>query len=191
MWIREKIKEVSPQTIPLIIFEEPQLHKFGDAKRKSEELTRDIVENMYTKVFQKLHQFGCLVGVQCFEKCDWQLVLSSGVDLISFDAYNNPNNIGIIADKINSFISKGGYINWGIVPVKTESQIKNLSIDNLQNRLQTTIEDVASQGVNLDLLYKHSFVSVQGNLDKIPIIFAEKALMLSERLASKLSFMIQ
>lgn len=191
LWIANKIKEVSPETTPLIIFEEPMLHKFGCMKRSTEELTNDIIENMYSKVFQKLHQNGCLVGVQCFEKCDWQLVLSSGVDLISFDAYNNPNNIGIIADKINSYLAAGGYINWGIVPVKTEALIKSLTIDNLQNRFKKTVEGIANQGVNINLLYRRSLVSIQGNIDKLPIIFAEKALILSTQLAKKIPLTAQ
>ena len=191
MWIAGKIKEVSPETVPLILFEEPELHRFGTAKRESEELTRDVIVNMYSKLFQTLRKRGCLTGVQCFEKCDWQLVIDSGVDLISFDAYNNPNNIGIISEKINNFLLSGGFINWGIVPVKTEEQIKALTIDYLTDRFKRTIEDIATQGISLSLLYKRSLVSMQGNLHGIPLIFAEKALILTTQLAKKLSLKCQ
>ena len=84
-------------------------------------------------------------------------------------------------------MSDGGYINWGIVPVMTEDLVKSLSVDHIYKRLEKTIDDVAEQGVHRDLIYRRALVSIQGNVEKLPIIFAEKALIISSKLGKKLA----
>ncbi len=188
LWIIGKIKEVSPETKPVIILEEPLFYKFGDIKRENENVTREIVLNLFAKVISKIKEYHGFVGIQSFEKCDWQIPLEAGVDIISFDAYNNPNNLNIIAEKINNFLAGGGRINWAIVPVKTEALVKSLTIDQVYNRFINTIEGLIVSGVSERLAYNRSMVSVQGNINKLPVIFAEKALILSTQLAKRIPF---
>ncbi len=188
IWMINKIKEASPDTQPIIILEEPLYSRYGDIKRTNEDITRDIVINLFSKVIHKIKEYHGLVGIQCFEKCDWQIPLEAGTDIISFDAYNNPNNLNIIAEKINNFLIGGGRINWGIIPVKTEALVKSLTIDNIYNRFIKTIDGLVVSGVSERLAYNRSTVSVQGNIDKLPVIFAEKALILSTQLAKRIPF---
>lgn len=188
MWIINKIKEASPDTVPIIILEEPLFSHYGDIKRENEDVTRETVINLFTKVINKIKEYHGLVGIQCFEKCDWQIPLEAGADIISFDAYNNPNNLNIIAEKINNFLIGGGRINWAIVPVKTEALVKSLNIDSVYNRFIKTIDGLIVSGVSERLAYNRSTVSIQGNVDKLPIIFAEKALILSTQLAKRIPF---
>lgn len=186
LWAINQIKAVSPETTPLIILEEPLLHKIGDVKRANEDVTKDIVVNLFAKVIQKIKEYKGNVGIQCFEKCDWQIPIEAGVDVISFDAYNNPNNLTIIAEKVNDFLVNGGRINWGIVPVPNEAMIKSLTIDEVYNRFIKTIENLIIAGTSERLTYNQAMVSINGNIDKLPLIFAEKALMLSTQLAKRI-----
>lgn len=186
LWIIHRIKEVSPDTLPIIILEEPLLGRFGDLKRENEELTRDIIVNMYAKITQKIKEFHGAVGIQCFEKCDWKIPIDAGVDLISFDAYTNPNNINIIAEHVNNFLMGGGRINWAIVPVMTEARVKELTIDKLYDRFIKTVEALVLAGVSEYYAYNRASVSIQGNTDKLPLIFAEKAIILAKQLSRKI-----
>ena len=186
MWIINKIKEISPETRPLIILEEPLLHKIGDVKRENEDVTRDVIINMLAKVISKIHDFDSKAGIQCFEKCDWKIPIEAGADLISFDAYTNPNNLNIIPEQVNEFLVKGGRINWAIVPVKNETIVKNLTIDNIYNRFIKTIEGLIISGTSERLTYNRSTVSVQGNVNHLPLIFAEKALILANQLSKRI-----
>ena len=186
LWIVEKIKEVSPNTKPLIILEEPSLGSLGDIKRENEEITIELVTALIAKVVEKLHDADVYVGIECLEKCDWKIPINAGVDLISFDAYNNPNNLSIIPEQITEFISRGGKINWGIVPVMNEAIVKSLNIDIVYNRLLATMEGLIIAGVSEPFVYNSAFVSVQGNLKHLPIIFAEKAIILANQLAKRI-----
>ena len=186
LWAINKIKEACPDTTPLIILEEPLLGQIGDLKRENEEITTDLIVALLNKVVEKLKEAGADVGIQCLDKCDWQIPIHSGVDLISFDAYNNPNNLCIIPEQITEFISRGGKINWGIVPVSDESVIKNVNIDIVTKRLFSTLEGLILEGVPEKFVYNSAFVSVQGDTKNLPIIFAEKAIILANQLAKKI-----
>jgi len=187
LWYVSKVKEASNSTKPIIVFDEALLYKFGTLKRNNETITKDTASTLMTKVFQKVKKMGGVVCVQSFAKCNWQIVFDTGaVDIISFDAYNNPNNLNIIASSVFKFLMNGGIINWGIIPTMNENAIRSLNIDTLYNRLINTIEDLASQGVPLDLIYGNSTISIQSNLSNQPIIFAEKALMIADKLSKKL-----
>lgn len=186
LWIIEKIKEVSPETVPVIVLEEPLLSQFGVLKKEDQDVTLDIVTNLLAKTIEKIKSKGALVAVQSMEKCDWKIPINAGVDIISFDAYNNPNNISIIPETIIDFISRGGKVNWAIVPVMTESIVKGLNIDYVANRLFATMEGLILSGVPERFVYNSALVSVQGDINKLPIIFSEKALILSTQLAKRI-----
>lgn len=186
LWIINKIKEFCPTTIPVIILEEPKLGQLGIIKRQDEEITVELVTNMISRVVTKLHEAGSIVGVQCFEKCDWSVPINAGVDLISFDAYNNPNNLNIMPEIITKYLQQGGMINWGIVPTISESIVKGLTVDYIANRLNTTMSGLILSGVPSDLVYKSALVSLNGNTNHLPVIFAERACMLAKQIASRL-----
>ena len=168
------------------MLEEPLLGQFGNLKRENEDVTVDLVTNLLAKTIEKMKENNILVGVQCFEKCDWKIPINAGIDLISFDAYNNPNNLCIIPEQIIEFISRGGKINWAIVPAKNESTVKSLKIDEITKRLLLTLDGLVLAGVPANFVYNSALVSVQDDVSKLPIIFAEKAIILSTQLAKRI-----
>ena len=186
LWFIEKVKSVSPNTIPIIILEEPMLSQLGTLKRENEEITEDLVTGLLSKVVEKIKSAGALVAVQSMEKCNWQVPINAGVDIISFDAYNNPNNLSIFPEEVTKFIERGGKINWGIVPVMNETMVKSLNVDDMSRRLYATFDGLIMSGVPSHLVYNSAMVSVQGNVDHLAVIFAEKALMVATQLAQRI-----
>ena len=186
LWVINKIKQLSPETTPIIILDDPLINRVGDVKRQYEAVNRDIIVNMYSKVVERIKDTGSAVGVQCFEKCDWKIPIDANVDIISFNAYSYPNNLNIIAEKVNTFLAAGGRINWAIVPVINETMVKSLTLDYVERRFRKAVEGMINSGVSPKLAYNRSMVSIQGNIDKLPIIFAEKALILANQLSKKI-----
>lgn len=186
LWMINKIKDFCPTTVPIVILEEPLLGHLGSLKREDEDITVDLVVNMLERVIETIKSAGAVCAVQCMEKCDWQVPINAGVDIISFDAYNNPNNLCIIPEQITDFLAHGGKINWGIVPMTTEALVKGLNIDYVLNRLIATMEGLILAGVPEKLVYNTALVSVHGDVNKLPVIFAEKAIILSTQLAKRI-----
>lgn len=186
LWAIKAIKEANPETVPIIMLEEPLLGRLGDLKREHEDITIELVCSLISRVVEKLKENGAIVGIHCTDKCDWQVPIKAGVDIISFDAYNNPNNLCIIPDIIAEFIAKGGKINWCIIPVSSVDKVKFFNMDQIKKRLFATFEGLILAGVSAPMVYNSALVSLQGDTDKLPVIFAEKALMNIEKLADRI-----
>jgi len=186
LWAIKKIKEISPDTTPVIILEEPLLGQLGNLKRENEDVTVELVVNLFSRLVEKIRAHDAIVAVQCMEKCDWKVPIAAKVDIISFDAYNNPNNLIIIPEQVTEFLAGGGRINWGIVPVMNESIVKAINIDIVTHRLFATMDGLVLAGVPEKLVYNSALVSIQGNVDQLPLVFAEKAIILSTQLAKRI-----
>ena len=50
LWAIEKIKEVSPDTVPIVILEEPLYGQLGNLKRENEEVTVEFVTALFARV---------------------------------------------------------------------------------------------------------------------------------------------
>lgn len=182
-----KIKEQNSNTIPIIIFEEPMLSNLGIIKHDEENVTTENVIDLLASVFDKIKAHGALVCVKCLSKCDWTVPIKAGADIISYDAYNNPNNLCIIPEIVSIFLENGGKINWGIIPVASENMIMRLNNEYIYERLKATIDGLVVAGISRDLLYKTASISINGDVDNLPLIFAEKAAMLTKNVASRLT----
>ena len=158
LWFIKEIKKVSENTTPIILFEEPLLNNFSTLKRNFEDINKDTVVSLLSKIFEKLHENGAKVGVQCFNKCNWQLAIDSNADLISFNAYDNPSNLYVICDKVREFLRRGGYINWAMVPTTSENSIKNLTIDKIHQLYTQAIGELSAKNIGMDLLFRKSLI---------------------------------
>ncbi len=188
LWLIFKIHAISPETCPIIVLEEPLLNKIGDVRRENEEITRETIVNLLGKTIQKIKEYHGAAAVQCFAKCDWSVPIEAGADVISFNAYNHPNNLNIIAEQVNNFLVGGGRINWAIVPVTNENLVRTLTIDNIYHKFMKTTAGLITAGASERLVYTKAMVSIQGDIDKLPLIFAEKALIMSKQLSKKIPF---
>lgn len=186
-WIANKIKSLSQNTIPIIVLEEPNLNNLGTLRRSNEHVTNKIVTGLYKKIAEKLHEYDIAVGIHSVNKCDWLPIIDAQPDIISYNAYDNPNNLVIIAKNIQKYLESGGYINWGIVPVKDERAMRHLTLDYIYNRFDTAINNLIAKGTGRKLTYERSLVSTSlFDLSNLPVLFAEKGLMFAEKLQDKI-----
>ena len=186
LWCILKVKSISPNTTPIILYDEPELYKFSQVKRSDTKIQNSTLITIFTKVFEQIHQNGGLVGIQSFSKCDWNIPLDSGIDIISFDAHNNPYNLHVVAKELNLFLHNGGIINWAIIPANNDENIKNQTVDNILKKTSKAIEMLTAEGVDIQLTYNNSVISIVNSLEKLPIFFAEKALMIAYQASKRM-----
>lgn len=185
--IIRQIYKTNPNTTPVVILEEPALGQLSLIKHENEIINNDFVVELLYKVISKIKTYGAVAGVQCLDKCDWSIPIKAGADLISFDAYRNPNNLSIIKKPLTDFLNKGGMINWGIVPVTSDIVVQGIKADYIYKRLMLAMDSVINSGVPSELIYNSAIISVNGDMDKLSVLFAEKALMMLSQLTSRLT----
>ena len=98
-----------------------------------------------------------LRGVHLCAKPDWDFLLKSKIDILSFDSFNCGAVI-INYPSLREFLDRGGIISWGIVPTYTELLEKE-TIPSLQDRLETFWEDLRGKGVDRERLLRQSLLA--------------------------------
>jgi hypothetical protein len=97
---------------------------------------------------------GAMTGIHCCGKTDWPLIISSGIDILNFDAYFFWDTLGIYPKEMREFIDRGGYIAWGIVP--TISKIKEITADDLKEQLERGLVSLEKTGLSRDSIRRQA-----------------------------------
>jgi len=96
-------------------------------------------------------------GVHLCAKPDWDFLLKSKIEILSFDSFN----CGVVFvnyPSLKDFVDRGGVISWGIVPTYTEL-LEQETIDSLVERLETFWEDLSRRGVDQKKLLGQSLLA--------------------------------
>lgn len=140
--IRWQISRLRPYTDKIIIFiDEPILSALGTSSYIGVDI-EDVVR-VLKEVSDEIKKYNCISGIHCCAKADWTIVVKSGVDIISFDAYEYSQTLTLYPQELKMFLESGGYLSWGIVPT-TDDIVK----ENLESIKRKFFE-------NLDLLCKY------------------------------------
>jgi hypothetical protein len=107
-WQENILREVSPN--PIIFVDEPYLVSLGSV------FTPIPEEKVPVLLEETLKGIKGIKGLHCCGNTNWSVVLDLAIDILSFDAYNYASSLSTHADKVKSFLMRGGTIAWGIVP---------------------------------------------------------------------------
>jgi hypothetical protein len=96
-------------------------------------------------------------GVHLCAKPDWDFLLKSKLDILSFDSFNCGVMI-INYPSLIEFLARGGIISWGIVPTYTEL-LEQETVDSLKERLENFWENLSKKGVDQEKLPRQSLLA--------------------------------
>ena len=170
MWQENALRNVSPNTIMFI--DEPYLSSLGSA------FVSLPGEQVVTLLEEVLGGIRGLKAIHCCGNTDWSVLLKTSIDILSFDAYNYGEALGLYPAEVNSFIARGGIIAWGIVP-NEEQALLNESESTLMERLEKTMGALGSKGIDQDRLQSQCLITPSCGLGTVTIETAEKALKMT------------
>ncbi len=136
----------------IIFFDEPYLSSFGSAFCP---LTKDRVITLLEEVFNIVHDKStALTGIHCCGNTDWPMLFESGVDIVSFDAWNYAEKFVLYPAEIKNFLERDGIVAWGIVP--TNAMELKIMPNDLKNKFQNSIKALTAKGIDKELLLKNT-----------------------------------
>lgn len=86
---------------------------------------------------------GALSGIHCCGNSDWSMVVGSGADIVSFDAFDYLNTISLYAEDFTGFLRRGGFLAWGIVP--TSEAIGSETPESVRRRFDAGMESLSTR----------------------------------------------
>jgi hypothetical protein len=168
----------------LVVLDEPYLCSFGSAFVN---VARENVIAAIETGVSAIHKEGALAGLHCCGNTDWSLVLSTGVDVINFDAFEFFQGLSLYPAELASFLERGGTLSWGIVPASGAEE--SLSAAVLLETLEQRVGQLAAKGIDRKTLYRQALLTPScglgtqdvGKADHVLDVLAELSQIVRER----------
>ncbi|MFC2157106.1 hypothetical protein ACFLT9_04655 [Acidobacteriota bacterium] len=167
-WMLDKFKFLECPQICFI--DEPILSGFGSSTYVSVQ-RQDVVTHL-NEVIGAIHKHEALAGIHCCGNTEWTILIDAGVDIISFDAYDFGMTIAYYPGPVKEFLEDGGSLAWGIVP--TSERITEETPDSLVKKLEETVDNLASKGINRSLIWDQCLITPSCGTGSLRVDLADK-----------------
>ena len=176
-WLERRFDDLFPGIPKIIFFDEPGLSAFGSAFSG---LNRDDVISSLNECFGAVQG---LKGVHCCGNTDWGVLLSTDLDILSFDAYGYLENLSLYPKELEAFLERGGCLAWGIVP--TSEEILKEDAQSLVKRFRKGVEILSKEGID-PVLLQRAILTPSCGTASLPIPLAERVCELTAKISKRL-----
>ncbi len=176
-WQIEKLQTVCDEVI--FFFDEPWMQTLSNNAL----LHRDEILSHFVELLEPLEDK--LIGLHCCGNVNWNLIIETGVSLISFDAYNFYNEFLLYGESLKEFFKRGGIFVWGIVPVQLDKLVGETS-DSLLKLFTKLLERIHKLGIDIDTLLNQSLITSTCGAGLLNIKQAERVMALTVELSEQI-----
>ena len=171
--------------VPVLLFiDEPALAGLGSSSFISvskEDILQDLAE-----VISSIHISGGLAGVHVCANTDWNILLNSDIDILSFDAYSFFDKFITCKSLIHAFLERGTLIAWGIVPTAEPEHIERESCASLVKRWEKQAGLLSSSTWDTVSLLKQTIITPSCGTGSLSPEHAKKVLRLTKEVSAAL-----
>jgi hypothetical protein len=175
--MEKRFNDLLPDIKTIIFFDEPSLSSFGSAFSS---LGRDEVVLALNECADSIKG---LAGVHCCGNTDWGLILSTDMDILSFDAYGYLETVSLYPKPLKTFLERGGILAWGIVP--TSETILKEDAQSLFKRFRAGLATLSKKGIDPELLQR-SMITPSCGTASLSIPLAERVCQLTAEVSKRL-----
>jgi len=181
LWQVRELEKSGKRTI--IFLDEPYLSGFGSAFSPIE---RNDVINLLKEVIDYVRERSeTLIGIHCCGNTDWSMIVDSGPDIISFDAFSYMDYFLLYPEHIMKFLKGGGSVAWGIVP--TLEFTGEETVEGLYSRLEEGLKRLQGFGLEPDVLTERSILTPACGMGTMEKDSSERAFELLSMLSEKMT----
>lgn len=154
-WQERRLSKLSDKVI--IFLDEPSLSLIGTPFAS---VSSDNVISWVDEVFEGVK---AIRGLHCCGNTDWPMVLSTSVDILSFDAYNYAFSVSLYPDQLKAFLVRGGALSWGLIP-NMDHRLEKETVSSLLTKFNSTLNELVAKGLNQDVLLEQSIITPECGL---------------------------
>ncbi|MBW1635870.1 MAG: hypothetical protein JRC87_08990 [Deltaproteobacteria bacterium] len=182
-WQAAELKRFTGDTPPIIFVDEPGIVSFGSSAFMG--VSREMVSDAVTEMIASIHAGGGITGVHICANGDWAPVLGSNTDIISFDAYFYFDNFILFKDQLIDFLSRGGFLAWGIIPTGDPLIIEKVNSNELFSMWRDQLKLLSTFGFTEKQLMEQTFIAPSCGTGSLPHDLALKVLRMTGEVAKK------
>jgi methionine synthase II (cobalamin-independent) len=171
--------------VPVILFiDEPTLAGLGSSSFISvsvDDISQDLAE-----VTEAIHLSGGLAGVHVCANTDWNILLTSDIDILSFDAYSFFDRFITCKSLIHDFLDRGSSIAWGIIPTAEPEHVEKETCESLVNRWEEQADLLSGGKWDANSLLKQTIITPSCGTGSLSPELALKVLRLTKKVSQEL-----
>lgn len=180
-----QVRRLGAVVRPVVVFiDEPALAGFGSSELIG--ISADKVKACLGEVIAAIHAENGLAGIHVCANTDWDLILSSGADIVNFDAYGFFERFVLFSKGIKMFLEGGGTLAWGIVPTGPPEAVQQATVAGLVARWQTQAAALVSIGLDATRIKAQSMISPSCGTGALALATALKVLDLTRGVSDQL-----
>ena len=168
----------------IMFIDEPALAGLGSSAFIS--VTAAEIREMIDEVAEAVHQAGGLAGIHVCANTDWELLLNSQIDVLSFDAYGFFDKFAPLKDTIHRYLDRGSIIAWGGVPTGRAEDIERESCDSLTALWESQAELLIGSGRDKADLLRQTLITPSCGTGSLQPDLARKVLELTGAVSKSL-----
>ncbi|MBU1985971.1 MAG: hypothetical protein KJ846_01945, partial [Proteobacteria bacterium] len=117
---------------------------------------------------------------------EWDLLLSSEIDILSFDAYGYFDRLVLLKEQLHAYLDQGKILAWGIVPTSDHEAIEKESCETLVKLWEEQAEQLIRPGRNLASILSQTLITPSCGTGSLPPVLARKVLDLTRDISRTL-----
>ena len=171
--------------VPILLFiDEPALAGLGSSSFigvSVDDISQDLAE-----VTKAIHTSGGLAGVHVCANTDWNILLTSDIDILSFDAYSFFDKFITCKSLIHTFLERGSLIAWGIIPTAEPEHIEKETCDSLVSRWEKQAALLSGVDWDTKALLQQTIITPSCGTGSLSPELAKKVLRLTNEVSAEL-----
>ncbi len=179
---RWQVRQLTRKNVTVMLFVDgPALAGFGSSEFIS--ISREDVAAVLSELIRAIQEAGAIAGVHVCANTDWSMLMTTGVDLISFDAYNYFERVALYRTELKDYISSGKWLAWGIVPSLDEVQIEAESTASLVQKFKQKIAQLDTLGIDRAIILGQSLITPSCGLGTLSVAHAQKVMQMTKEVS--------
>ncbi len=168
-------------TTPILFIDEPALAGFGTSAYIT--ITKEDVRSSIDEIAQEIHAENGLAGVHVCANTEWDMLLESNIDIISFDAYSYFDKFILYPQIIKKFILNNGILACGIVPTSNASEVAKQTTEGLVKKFNDQVDQLAGIGLDREKILAQSFITPSCGTGSLDLASAKTVLKLTKEVS--------
>jgi hypothetical protein len=180
-----QVRFLATLQVPVILFiDEPALAGVGSSAFLGVSL--DELGQELDEIIGAAQAAGGLVGIHVCANTDWEFLLSTSLDIVSFDAYGFFDKLAACKEALFGFLDRGGIIAWGIVPTSEKEYIEQETAESLLARWEEQAAQLVGGSWDHRSLLRQTLITPSCGTGSLPLAHAQKVLALTRDLSKLL-----
>lgn len=180
-----QVERLSRSSLPSIVFiDEPGLAGFGSSAFIS--VSAEEVTSMLDEVASHIHKAGGLAGTHVCANTDWSLFFGSSVDVINFDAYTYFDRFALYREKLITYMDRGGFVAWGIIPTMEADYINQENADSLVTLWREQVKQLVGPDLSEETIFHQSIITPSCGCGSLTEPLAERVVHLTRQVSDQL-----